>query len=293
MCAQLGGRVSASDQREFGRAEVETTDVCPLFDGVWRPGERHTVWMSHGDRVDALPPGFRAVAVSDGAPFAAIADDERRFYAVQFHPEVAHTPDGAALLKNFTHTIAGCRGDWSMAAFRETAIANIRAQVGTNRVLCGLSGGVDSSVAAVLLHEAIGDQLTCVFVDHGLLRAGEAEEVVELFRDRFNVSLVRRDARELFLGKLAGVSDPEAKRKIIGGAFIDVFEEEGQQTRRCRFPGPGDAISGRDRIGVVYRWSIGNHQISPQCWWLARAHEHGPGRTVARTFQGRSPSSRP
>ena len=239
MCAQLGGDVSASDHREFGRAEVETTDACPLFEGVWQLGELHTVWMSHGDRVDALPPGFRAVGVSDGAPFAAIADDERRFYGVQFHPEVAHTPDGAALLKNFTHAIAGCRGDWSMASFRDTAVASIRGQVGSARVLCGLSGGVDSSVAAVLLHEAIGDQLTCVFVDHGLLRAGEAEEVVELFRDRFNVPLVHRDASRLFLEKLAGVVDPESKRKIIGGTFIDVFEEEAQKIGGADFLAQG------------------------------------------------------
>ena len=239
MCAQLGGRVSGSDHREFGRAEVETTDTCPLLDGIWQVGERHTVWMSHGDRVDEIPPGFRTVAVSDGAPFAAIADDGRRFYGVQFHPEVAHTPDGAALLRNFTHSIAGCVGDWSMAAFRETAVANIRAQVGKNRVICGLSGGVDSSVAAMLLHEAVGDQLTCVFVDHGLLRAGEAEEVVELFRDRFNVPLVHREARGLFLDKLAGVNDPEQKRKIIGGSFIDVFEEEANKLGGANFLAQG------------------------------------------------------
>ena len=239
MCAQLGGRVSGSDHREFGRAEVETTDTCPLLDGIWQVGERHTVWMSHGDRVDAIPPGFRTVAVSDGAPFAAIADDGRRFYGVQFHPEVAHTPDGAALLRNFTHSIAGCVGDWSMAAFRETAVAHIRAQVGKNRVICGLSGGVDSSVAAMLLHEAVGDQLTCVFVDHGLLRAGEAEEVVELFRDRFNVPLVHREARRLFLDKLAGVNDPEQKRKIIGGSFIDVFEEEANKLGGADFLAQG------------------------------------------------------
>ncbi len=183
--------------------------------------------MSHGDRVTRhCPPGFRAVAASEGSPFAVIADDERRFYGVQFHVEVAHTPHGAAILRHFTHHVAGCAGDWTMAGFRQSEIAKIRAQVGQGRVICGLSGGVDSAVAAALIHEAIGDQLTCIFVDHGLLRQGEAEEVVRVFRDRFNISLVHRDASEMFLGALDGVSDPELKRKTIGGLFIDVFEEE-------------------------------------------------------------------
>ena len=226
MVEQLGGRVEPGATREFGRALVEVTDECALFDGVWAKGGRETVWMSHGDRVTALPPGFRPVAVSEGAPFAVIADDARRFYGVQFHPEVVHTPHGAALLRNFTHHVAGCRGDWTMAAFREQAIERVRAQVGRGRVVCGLSGGVDSSVAAVLLHEAIGDQLTCIFVDTGLLRLGEAKEVVEVFRGHYNIPLVHRDASDLFLGKLAGVVDPEAKRKAIGATFIDVFEEE-------------------------------------------------------------------
>ncbi len=239
MCAQLGGKVSASDDREFGRASVEATAPCPLFEGVWRPGERHTVWMSHGDRVDTLPAGFHVVGVSEGAPFAAIADDQRRFYGVQFHPEVAHTPDGAALLQNFTHRIAGCRGDWTMASFRDSAIAAIRDRVGDARVLCGLSGGVDSSVAAMLLHEAVGDRLTCVFVDHGLLRAGESAEVVSLFRDRFDVPLVHRDASDLFLERLAGVIDPEAKRKTIGTTFIDVFEEEAAKIDGAEFLAQG------------------------------------------------------
>jgi GMP synthase (glutamine-hydrolysing) len=226
MVEQLGGRVEPGAAREFGRAVVEVTGDCALFDGVWEKGGRETVWMSHGDRVTALPPGFRSVAFSEGAPFAAIADDARRFYGVQFHPEVVHTPHGAALLRNFTHHVAGCHGDWSMAAFREQAIERIRSQVGRGRVVCGLSGGVDSSVAAVLLHEAIGEQLTCIFVDTGLLRLGEAHEVVEVFRGHFNIPLVHRDAAELFLGKLSGVVDPEAKRKTIGATFIDVFEQE-------------------------------------------------------------------
>jgi GMP synthase (glutamine-hydrolysing) len=226
MVAQLGGRVESGHAREFGRAYVEVTDGCALFDQVWAKGSREPVWMSHGDRVTALPEGFRAVAVSEGAPFAAIADDGRRFYGVQFHPEVVHTPHGAQLLANFTHRVAGCRGDWTMAAFRDQAIAKVRDQVGEGRVVCGLSGGVDSAVAAVLLHEAIGDRLTCIFVDTGLLRAGEADEVVALFRGHYNIPLVHRDASELFLTRLAGIEDPEKKRKVIGATFIDVFEDE-------------------------------------------------------------------
>jgi len=197
-----------------------------LFQGIWHKGGRELVWMSHGDRVTRLPPGFRAVAVSEGAPFAAIADDDRRFYGLLFHPEVVHTPHGAALLRNFTHGVLGLSGNWTMAGFRATEIARVRAEVGQGRVICGLSGGVDSSVAAVLIHEAIGEQLTCIFVDHGLLRQGEAEEVVRTFRDRFNIRLVHRDASALFLTALDGITDPEAKRKTIGRLFIDVFEEE-------------------------------------------------------------------
>jgi GMP synthase (glutamine-hydrolysing) len=239
MCAQLGGKVAASDHREFGRAFIKVKDDCALFDGLWPKGSREQVWMSHGDRVESLPQGFRVVAVSEGAPFAAIADDARRFYGVQFHPEVVHTPQGAALLKNFTHQVAGCRGDWSMAAFRSEAVARIRAQVGKGRVICGLSGGVDSSVAAALLHEALGELLTCIFVDTGLLRQGEAEEVVALFRDHYNIPLVHRDASALFLDKLASVTEPEQKRKIIGSAFIDVFDEEAQKIGGAEFLAQG------------------------------------------------------
>ncbi|MFP6774749.1 MAG: glutamine-hydrolyzing GMP synthase [Alphaproteobacteria bacterium] len=226
MCAQLGGTVEPSAHQEFGRAFVQVDGDCALMDGTWQPGQRHQVWMSHGDRVTELPPGFKVVGTSENCPFAVIADDARKFYGVQFHPEVMHTPDGTALLRNFTHNVAGCQGTWNMATFRQEAEARIKAQVGQGRVICGLSGGVDSSVVAMLLHEAIGDQLTCVFVDHGLLREGEADEVVSLFREHYNLSLVHRDAADLFLGKLDGVSDPEQKRKIIGGTFIDVFEEE-------------------------------------------------------------------
>jgi len=226
MCDVLGGEVEAADHREFGRAFLEVKSESALFDGVLRPGDREQVWMSHGDRVVSLPEGFHPIAVSDNAPFAAIADEARKLYGVQFHPEVVHTPHGAALLANFVHNIAGCGGDWTMAAFREDAIARVRAQVGGERVICGLSGGVDSSVVAVLLREAIGDQLTCIFVDHGLLRAHEAEQVVALFRGHYNIPLVHRDAADLFLGRLEGIDEPEGKRKIIGNAFIEVFEEE-------------------------------------------------------------------
>ena len=239
MCAQLGGRVEAHDHQEFGRATIQVVEDSPLFDGLAKPGTSETVWMSHGDRVTALPDGFKTIATSEGAPFAAIADETRKFYGVQFHPEVMHTPRGAELLQNFTHKIAGCKGDWTMAAFREAEIAKVRAQVGTGRVICGLSGGVDSSVVAVLLHEAIGDQLQCVFVDTGVMRAGEADEVVSLFRDHYNIPLVHADARDLFLGKLEGVSDPERKRKIIGATFIDVFEAEARKIGGADFLAQG------------------------------------------------------
>ena len=239
MVEQLGGKVHTSDHREFGRAMLTIAEDCAIFEGVWRVGTEEQVWMSHGDRVERLPEGFRVVGTSAGAPYAAIADDARRFYGVQFHPEVVHTPHGADLLRNFTHGVAGCRGDWTMAAFREQEIAKVREQVGSGRVICGLSGGVDSSVVAVLLHEAIGDRLTCVFVDTGMMRQGEAEEVVGLFRDHYNIPLVHRDAVDLFLGKLEGVSDPERKRKIIGGAFIDVFEEEAKKIGGADFLAQG------------------------------------------------------
>ncbi len=239
MCHQLGGRVDPSDHQEFGRAELTVTGDCALFEGLFAPGTIEPVWMNHGDRVMALPPGFRVVGTSGNAPFAAIADDARRFYGVQFHPEVVHTPSGAALLRNFTHKVAGLAGDWTMAAFKDQAIARIREQVGSGRVICGLSGGVDSSVAAVLIHEAIGDQLTCVFVDHGLLRAGEAEQVVRMFRDAYNIPLIARDASDTFLDALDGVSDPEVKRKTIGRLFIDVFQEEADKIRDARFLAQG------------------------------------------------------
>jgi GMP synthase (glutamine-hydrolysing) len=239
MAVQLGGCVESGHEREFGRAFLEISQGCDLFDGMWKPGERHQVWMSHGDRITAPPPGFRVVATSEGAPMAVIADDRRKFYGLMFHPEVVHTPDGAELLRNFTRHVAGLRGDWSMAKFRSEEIARLRVQVGNGRVICALSGGVDSSVVAALLHEAIGDQLTCIFVDHGLLRGGEAEEVLALFRNHYNIPLVYRDAADLFLDKLDRIVDPEEKRKIIGGTFIDVFEEEAQKLGGAEFLAQG------------------------------------------------------
>ncbi|WP_062011346.1 glutamine-hydrolyzing GMP synthase [Aureimonas sp. AU4] len=239
MCAQLGGRIEGGLHREFGRAFVEVQKPSPLFDGIWAEGTRHQVWMSHGDRVTALPKGFEIVATSAGAPFAAIADEARRFYGVQFHPEVAHTPDGAKLISNFVHKIVGAPGDWTMAAFREQAVEEIRAKVGREKVICGLSGGVDSSVAAVLLHEAIGDQLTCIFVDHGLLRMGEAEQVVTMFRDHYNIPLVHVQAQDLFIDALAGEMDPEVKRKTIGRLFIETFEAEAKKIGGASFLAQG------------------------------------------------------
>jgi len=239
MAKQLGGKVESGHHREFGRADVEIIKDCALFDGVWNVGAKYPVWMSHGDRVTQLPEGFAVVGISENAPFAMIAHEAKKYYAVQFHPEVVHTPDGAKLIRNFVRKIAGCHSDWSMKAFRAEAIERIRAQVGKGRVICGLSGGVDSAVAAVLIHEAIGDQLTCVFVDHGLLRLGEARKVVALFKDHYSIPLVHVDAEELFLKELDGVDDPEKKRKIIGKLFIDVFDAEAKKIGGADFLAQG------------------------------------------------------
>ena len=222
----LGGTVERGHgTAEFGRAYVTPKDErLPLLDGWFAEG-REQVWMSHGDHVSKLAPGFQVYGTSPNAPFAITADTTRNFFAVQFHPEVHHTPKGAKLYENFVR-LAGFTGDWTMASYKDDAIEKIRAQVGDKRVICGLSGGVDSSVAAVLIHEAIGDQLTCVFVDHGLMRLNEADEVVAMFRDNYNIPLIHADESDLFLGALEGVADPEVKRKTIGKLFIDVFQRE-------------------------------------------------------------------
>ena len=236
---QLGGKVESGHAAEFGRADIEILEKSALFEGLWDVGGRYPVWMSHGDRVTRLPEGFTVKATSENAPFAIATDEARRIYTTMFHPEVVHTPDGARLIQNFVHKIAGLQSDWTMAAYRQEMIEKIRQQVGKERVLCGLSGGVDSAVAAVLIHEAIGDQLTCVFVDHGLMRANEAQEVVTLFRDTFNIPLVHVDASKTFLGELSGVSDPETKRKTIGRLFIDVFEAEAKKIGGAAFLAQG------------------------------------------------------
>ncbi len=236
MCELLGGKVEAGHEREFGRAEIDVIRPSRLFKGL---SAKETVWMSHGDRVTAIPEGFEVIAVSEGAPFAAIANETKRLYAVQFHPEVVHTKRGTDIIRNFLFEISGFTGDWSMASFRDEQVAKIREQVGSGKVICGLSGGVDSSVAAVLIHEAIGEQLTCVFVDTGLLRKDEGAQVVALFRDHYNIPLIHVEAQELFLGALAGVSDPEAKRKTIGKLFIDVFDAEAAKIEGAAFLAQG------------------------------------------------------
>lgn len=239
MVHQQGGVVESGTTREFGRAYVDVIDTNPLLDGVWHKGAHEQVWMSHGDRVAKLPGGFKIVGKSEGAPYAIIANEEKRQYGVQFHPEVMHTPHGGQLLKNFTHTVCGCSGDWTMAAFRQESIDRIRAQVGKGRVICGLSGGVDSSVTAVLLHEAIGDQLTCIYVDTGLMRANESEQVVSLFKNHYNIPLIHEQAQDLFLGSLEGVSDPEVKRKTIGRLFIEVFDRLAKEVGDAEFLAQG------------------------------------------------------
>jgi len=239
LCHALGGKVEPGTTREFGRAEVRISSDCALYDGVWALDHSYQVWMSHGDKVVRLPEGFEVVATSPGAPFAIIADEKRRIYGVQFHPEVAHTPDGAKLIANFVHHVSGADSSWTMAAYREQAIAKIREQVGGEKVICALSGGVDSSVAAVLIHEAIGDQLTCIFVDHGLMRKNEADEVVSMFRNQYNIPLVHVDASDTFIGELEGVVEPEDKRKIIGRLFIETFEKEAEKIGDVKFLAQG------------------------------------------------------
>ena len=265
MMAMLGGRVERGHgTAEFGRAYVTPQGSLPLLDG-WFAQDREPVWMSHGDHVAEIAPGFEVFGTSPNAPFAITADPARQFYAVQFHPEVHHTPKGAQLYENFVR-LAGFCGDWTMGAYRAEAIARIRDQVGDAKVICGLSGGVDSSVAAVLIHEAIGDQLTCVFVDHGLLRQGEADEVVAMFRDNYNIPLIHADEAARFLGELEGQSDPETKRKIIGKLFIDVFQKHAAEVGGARFLAQGTlypdviesvSISGGPSVTIKSHHNVG------------------------------------
>ncbi|RJL05358.1 glutamine-hydrolyzing GMP synthase [Paracoccus aestuarii] len=240
MMAQLGGAVEAGHHAEYGRAFIAPAPGHKgdgIFAGLFATG-REEVWMSHGDRVTRLAPGFEVIGTSPNAPIAMIADESRQFYGVQFHPEVHHTPNGRTMLENFVR-LAGFTGDWTMASYKDEAIRKIREQVGDRKVICGLSGGVDSSVAAVLIHEAIGDQLTCVFVDHGLLRLNEGEDVVKMFRDNYNIPLIHANESDLFLGALEGVSDPEVKRKTIGRLFVDVFQKYASQIEGADFLAQG------------------------------------------------------
>jgi GMP synthase (glutamine-hydrolysing) len=223
MAYELGGKVDRAAHREYGPATIDVAEASPLFHGL---PPRLDVWMSHGDRVETLPPGFEPIASTGSSPYAAVENRARRFYAVQFHPEVVHTPRGKDLLRNFAYDVCGCSGTWSMRAYAEIAVDQIRAQVKDGHVICALSGGVDSAVAALLVHRAIGDRLRCIFVDNGVLRSGEREQVEDVFGRMFHLPLVTVDARARFLGRLAGVTDPEQKRKIIGREFIAVFEEE-------------------------------------------------------------------
>jgi GMP synthase (glutamine-hydrolysing) len=280
---------------EFGRAFIEiTADECvlvrrpvvagrapPGLDEPWRPGRAAAGGLPHR----------RASRPARRLP--ATVHDERRFYGVQFHPEVVHTPDGGKLLANFVRHVCGLAGDWTMAEFRAGKIAEIREQVGSGRVICGLSGGVDSAVAAVLIHEAIGEQLTCVFVDHGLMRADEAEQVVSLFRNHYNIPLVHVDAERLFLDGLAGLTDPEAKRKFIGRTFIDIFEEEARKIGGADFLAQGTLVPGRDRKRQLHRRPVRHDQEPPQCRRPARTHEHEARRAASRIVQGRGARTRP
>jgi GMP synthase (glutamine-hydrolysing) len=242
MAQQLGGHVAPSSEREFGYAEVTVTGVCRLLDQLQDRSDgrpKLDVWMSHGDHVDVVPEGFSVTASTDAIPIAAMSNERRRFYGVQFHPEVTHTRQGAKLLERFAREICGCAALWSVGNIIEDALLRVQTKVGPGKVLLGLSGGVDSSVVAALLHRAIGTQLVCVFVDHGLLRMGEGDAVMRTFADHLGVHVVRVDAEERFLKALAGVADPEAKRKIIGRLFVDIFEEQAQQVTGVEFLAQG------------------------------------------------------
>jgi len=238
MCHLLGGKIENSDKREFGRAYIHTEEDNKLTPKCWKDNKKNQVWMSHGDKVIKIPEGFKTIASTDSCEYAAIANTQRNFYGTQFHPEVVHTPEGAHLLENFIHDIAKCNKDWNMHNFLDMEIEKIKKQVGDKKVIAGVSGGVDSTVVAALLYKAIGDQLNCIFVDHGLLRKNEANQVKELFED-FHIPLKLVDASDIFLGKLDGVSDPEKKRKIIGSTFIDIFDQEAKKIGGADFLAQG------------------------------------------------------
>ena len=278
LCHQLGGLVEKADDREYGRALLKLERDHPLFAAL-PGGVERTVWMSHGDRVLRLPPGFEVIATSENSPFAAVAHASEPIVGVQFHPEVVHTEAGGLILRNFARGMCGCAGVWTPAAFVEDAIARVRERVGDKRVICGLSGGVDSSVAAALVHRAIGDRLTCIFVDHGLLREGERAEVERTFRETLQVPLVTVDAADRFLGALTGVIDPEKKRSIIGHQFIEVFDETAAAARRRGLPGAGHGLPRRDRERLGAR-PVGHHQDASQRRRPARAHAARPRRAA-------------
>src|SRR5690606_9300018 len=254
--ARYGARVDRAGKREYGKAELEVVSDSPLFRGL---GTSLTVWMSHSDAVVEPPPGFRVDGRTASAPVAAMSDPDRGLYAVQFHPEVKHTEQGDEILRRFLYDVCGCAGGWTAESFIEDAVKEIRERVGEKKVLCALSGGVDSSVTAALIHRAVGDQLTCVFVDHGLLRKGEAESVMRTFRDHFRMNVVQVDARERFLSKLAGVTDPEQKRKIIGNEFIRVFEEEAEKLGEHHFLGQGTLYTDIIESGTATAQTIKSH----------------------------------
>lgn len=256
MTHHLGGKVEKATHREYGKATIAVENPTKLFERL--PSEQ-VVWMSHGDLVTATPEGFSIDATSPSCPIAAMSDESRKFYAVQFHPEVRHSMYGNDILKNFVFEVCGCKGDWTMGSFIDNEIRKIRELVGNKKVLCALSGGVDSSVAAVLVHRAIGDQLTCIFVDHGLLRKGEAESVMKTFSEGFNMNVIKVDARERFLNKLKGVADPEQKRKIIGNEFIYVFDDEAAKLEGIEFLVQGTLYTDIIESGTATAQTIKSH----------------------------------
>jgi GMP synthase (glutamine-hydrolysing) len=280
LATQLGGRVEGGHAREFGRADVEIRKPSALYEGVWQVGGKYPVWMSHGDRVVEAPAGFEIVGVSENAPFAIATDEKRKYYTTMFHPEVVHTPDGAKLLSNFVHRVVGLKSDWSMSAYRQNMIDQIRRQVGKGKVICALSGGVDLSVAALLIHEAVGDQLTCILVDHGLMRKDEAKSVVAMFREHYNLPLILVDASDRFISALEGESDPKRNARRLAGSSSKCSRRK-QKTRWGRFPRPGHALPRCDRERVLHRRPVGNHQVASQCRRSARSHEHEAGGTAA------------